>query len=672
MMSGILQYKKIRKELRYVQKNVQKFFLRIHKGSYKWLQASIVKPCVTFYKRLIKKVSKRLSSSTLKFPKYFPRSLGLIFSLFFVFIVIYQVSAVTPNPGHPWSDVGDGLVVFSTPSAQRTYTLPDATTNIITATTGAVGFVSRWISPVLLGTSTLIDNGAVLGVNASSSGVTFNLQGNAGSGSPFVVASSTGASLFTILANGNIGVGSSTPGSKLVVAGTLTTQNLIATSTTATSTFAGSVQIGAATNKNNFFSVRGNYDTSGYLMTIQNNNTAGYSDLAFLDNNGTEVATVGYGGSTLGGIFANRAFFSGNNKDIVFSSNGTVGQIFISSTTGNIGIGTSTSGYSLTIAPLAGVNPFMVASSSGPSLLTLGANGRLGLGSSTPFAMFSVTANPGTSLLSLASSSGANYLTLGVNGNLGLGSSTPSATLSITGASGVKPFFIASSTGTTMLDLGVNGRFTMISASTTNLTIGGLLHDNIGSGGTLGMVLQSTATSTRWAATSTLGLMATTSTVVTRPSLATGAITAKVVSSLTVANIAMFNVPAQIIVNQISFRVSAVTTAGTMKVCVYNEAGNRIIDVTTGTITAAVISTAVSAVTLPPGNYYIAQLCATTCNDTVSYFTTTSVPGFNAATVPAGKKVLEGTGTMTSGTCNATLPAITPAVSSGVIGRLDQ
>jgi hypothetical protein len=134
----------------------------------------------------------------------------------------------------------------------------------------------------------------------------------------------------------------------------------------------------------------------------------------------------------------------------------------------------------------------------------------------------------------------------------------------------------------------------------------------------------------------------------------------------------MFNVPQSITVNQMSFTVSTVTTAGTMKLCVYNEAGTKLIDLTTATITAATISTTVSpAVTLTPGNYYVAHGCATTCNDATSYFTSTAVASMNGASVPAGKKVYEGTGTMTSGTCNSTLPTLTGAAASTLDARLD-
>ncbi|MCF7843688.1 DUF5011 domain-containing protein [Candidatus Gracilibacteria bacterium] len=79
-------------------------------------------------------------------------------------------------------------------------------------TGGVFGYATRWLSNTTLGTSTLIDNGVFTGINATSSSYVFNVQATSTSNlSPFNVASSTGVSLFTILANGNVGIGTSTP-----------------------------------------------------------------------------------------------------------------------------------------------------------------------------------------------------------------------------------------------------------------------------------------------------------------------------------------------------------------------------------------------------------------------------------------------------------------------------
>lgn len=188
--------------------------------------------------------------------------------------------------------------------------------------------------------------------------------------------------------------------------------------------------------------------------------------------------------------------------------------------------------------------------------------------------------------------------------------------------------------------------------------------------GTSGNILMSNGTN--WTSAANPAATPTVSAFVGRAFTATGAVTALATASLTAFNIGMVNIPAQITVNQMTFTVGTVTTAGTMRLCVYNEAGTNLISKVSGTPVAGANNVTVSpAVVLPPGNYYVAMGCATTCSNTISTWTTTSVAGINAATVPTGKKVYEGTGTMTSGTCNATLPAITAAVSKTPIFRLD-
>jgi len=85
-------------------------------------------------------------------------------------------------------------------------------------------------------------------------------------------------------------------------------------------------------------------------------------------------------------------------------------------------------------------------------------------------------------LLSIASSTGTNLLTLTAAGNFGLGTSSPTSLLTVAGTT------------------------TLATTTLTDLTITRALRDTTGTAGTSGMVLQSTGTSTRWVATSTLGI----------------------------------------------------------------------------------------------------------------------------------------------------------------------
>lgn len=46
------------------------------------------------------------------------------------FSIITVVNAVTPNPGHSWSETGDGIFAVTGPTTLRTYTFPDANASI--------------------------------------------------------------------------------------------------------------------------------------------------------------------------------------------------------------------------------------------------------------------------------------------------------------------------------------------------------------------------------------------------------------------------------------------------------------------------------------------------------------------------------------------------------------
>jgi collagen type VII alpha len=301
-------------------------------------------------------------------------------------------------------------------------------------TGGSTGFATRWLSATTLGTSTLLDNGTVAGINATSSTVTFNVQGRSGV-NPFNVASSTGTSLFTILQNGNVGIGSSTP-----------------------------------------------------------------------------IATLGITGR------------AGVNPFVIASSTGA--QMFLFGSNGRLGIGSTTPSASLAITGVAGNNNLLsIASSSGANLLTLGSNGRLGIGSTTPAYLLGVAGTfgvTGQTTLTTASATALTATTLfGTNATITNATTTTlfSTTGRFTNAStsaGLTVGGQAYLTTASATALTVSGQTYLNNASTTGITVTnlfatnarlfGALRDSTNASGTLGMVLQSTGTSTRWVATSSLGI----------------------------------------------------------------------------------------------------------------------------------------------------------------------
>ena len=200
----------------------------------------------------------------------------------------------------------------------------DVTGKIIATTTpaggsisgGQEGYVTRWLSPTTVGTSTLLDDGVNAGVNATSSLYEFYIKGDTiGSHSPFAVASSSGNINFHIDQNGSVGVGTSTFGSNdlqetLKVDCGSTTLNCIA----------------GYGNINNFLqSVITNSNTginakAGF--TAQNSASSPTSTYAWFGINGTGFATTTY---SVGGKSDVTLIGAGNNLYVANAS--TTGKI---------------------------------------------------------------------------------------------------------------------------------------------------------------------------------------------------------------------------------------------------------------------------------------------------------------------------------------------------------
>jgi hypothetical protein len=63
-----------------------------------------------------------------------------IFSVLGIFFLLaLVVHATTPNPGHPWTDIGDGFFQETGPTVLRTFTFPDANATMVTSNSFAQG-----------------------------------------------------------------------------------------------------------------------------------------------------------------------------------------------------------------------------------------------------------------------------------------------------------------------------------------------------------------------------------------------------------------------------------------------------------------------------------------------------------------------------------------------------
>ena len=204
-------------------------------------------------------------------------------------------------------------------------------------------------------------------------------------------------------------------------------------------------------------------------------------------------------------------------------------EVFTILNNGNVGIGTSTPAYPLEVVGTGQAFGAVQNGGSGQQIFTIsrinhgtqnniwGYNISNGGGALTSGSL-SISPNTGATTTDLSFSGVAGGFTTGgqltirgATGNVGIGSTTPSSRLTVAGntflggnvtATGTLAVTGATTLGST---LNVTGVTTLTNASSTALTVSGGLFDGAASVGTSGMVLQTTGTSTRWTATSSLG-----------------------------------------------------------------------------------------------------------------------------------------------------------------------
>lgn len=165
-------------------------------------------------------------------------------------------------------------------------------------------------------------------------------------------------------------------------------------------TDAGNVGIASATPAYRFVSTSGG--TSGMFQTtgasndplyVQSTVAGGYSTIGFLNSLNSSIGSLGYANTAVGGLLRDSFFIQTGSKPIIFSRNsGTTADLIIASSTGAIGIGTSTPSSKLDIYATAGCAgmPFRVSSSTNVSLFEIECNGNVGVGTTTAGYLFTV------------------------------------------------------------------------------------------------------------------------------------------------------------------------------------------------------------------------------------------------------------------------------------------
>ncbi len=338
---------------------------------------------------------------------------------------------------------------------------------------------------------------------------------NGTTGSPvgagnFAIYDTTNQATRMVVSNaGNVGVGTTTPGSLLSVqgngyfGGNLTATGTLSVLGSATSTFAGAVGIGTTTPSYNL-SVVGNTYTSGSI----NFGGAGNNNLGVLSQVGTNDTYLSNHLHTQFGLWVrstdtNRVKgmdqSSGNSSNLGLYVN--FGEKMTIDTNGNVGIGTTTPGSKLSVQGDAYIGGNVTATGTfaiGTSTLFTNTAGQVGIGTTNPSYRLDVrTTGAATGLAIWDGSNGSIFGRFGItrvgatantfsfinypsyafdatttisSGNFGIGTTTPGSKLAVQGDGYFGGNLTATGTITALGGFTNFGSTTLTDASSTNLT----------------------------------------------------------------------------------------------------------------------------------------------------------------------------------------------------------
>ena len=287
-----------------------------------------------------------------------------------------------------------------------------------------------------------------VGIGTSTPLATLAVMGEAGSRPAFDVASSTGASMFRVNANGNVGIGVSNPGYTLevngdihAIAGDIRADKFLFSGGTG---YDGEIQLFHSDNSTGaVFGVEGGYIINGSFafgttspsakLTVWGTGTSTAYLANFVNSASTTALSIQENGTVTMG---NGAFQYDGTTGITSIDSIEIGTISFDTDAGvvpwtDMTISTTTAGIVNSYTAQLDGNPMLTVYGE-----TDGAGGvryrSVGIGTTTPLATLAVMGEAGSRpVFDVASSTGASMFRVLANGNVGIGQTTPGTKLEL-------------------------------------------------------------------------------------------------------------------------------------------------------------------------------------------------------------------------------------------------